>query len=82
MFTLSLFKFFLLQGVTNPTEEMLDRAIDEYYAKNPQGVSSRCLVPGGNTYYLGSAIRKDLCNARAKYDPNVQHVYYSTLVSQ
>ena len=49
MFTLSLFKFFLLQGVTNPTEEMLDRAIDEYYAKNPQGVSSTCLVPGGNT---------------------------------
>ena len=49
MFTLSLFKFFLLQGVTNPTEEMLDRAIDEYYAKNPQGVSSGCLVPAGNT---------------------------------
>ena len=27
-------------------------------------------------------MRKDLCNARAKHDPNVQHVYYSTLVSQ
>jgi len=26
------------QGVTNPTEEMLDRAIEEYYAKNPHGV--------------------------------------------
>ena len=27
-------------------------------------------------------MRKDLCNARAKHDPNVQHVYYSTLASQ
>lgn len=26
------------QGVTNPSEEMLDRAIEEYYAKNPHGV--------------------------------------------
>ena len=59
MFTLSLFKFFLPQGVTNPTEEMLDRAIDEYYAKNPQGVSSGCLVPVGNTQYLGSAMTEE-----------------------
>ena len=28
------------QGVTDPSEEILEKAIQEYYAKNPQGVSS------------------------------------------
>jgi hypothetical protein len=27
------------QGVPNPSEEILNAAIQEYYAKNPQGVS-------------------------------------------
>ena len=27
------------QGVTDPSEEILEKAIQEYYAKNPQGVS-------------------------------------------
>ena len=28
------------QGVTDPSEEILEKAIQEYYAKNPQGVST------------------------------------------
>ena len=31
-----------VQGVSDPSEEILERAIQEYYAKNPQGVSNRC----------------------------------------
>ena len=27
------------QGITNPTDDSLDRAMQEYYSKNPQGVS-------------------------------------------
>ena len=27
------------QGITNPDEEILQRAIEEYYSKNPGGVS-------------------------------------------
>ena len=27
------------QGITNPDEEILQRAIEEYYSKNPEGVS-------------------------------------------
>ena len=35
------------QGVTEPSEEILEKAIQEYYAKNPQGVS---------LIYLGSDV--------------------------
>ena len=31
------------QGISNPSEEILNKAIQEYYSKNPQGVSMMCL---------------------------------------
>ena len=37
------------QGITNPTEEILQKAIEEYYSKNPQGVSRAYCMSGLQT---------------------------------
>ena len=36
------------QGITNPSEEILNKAIQEYYSKNPQGVSIQYSCHGCN----------------------------------
>merc|ERR1719420_200354 len=36
------------QGILDPSEEILQKAIQEYYTKNPQGVNSKASSPATN----------------------------------
>merc|ERR1711994_696287 len=62
-------------GVTNPTEEMLDRAIDEYYAKNPQGVQ---VQSNTSTFPRTRAQSYQTLNTSADFERQVHSQPYRT----
>jgi len=63
------------QGVTNPTEEMLDRAIEEYYAKNPHGVQ---VQSNTSTFPRARAQSYQTLNSSADFERAVHSQPYRT----